>query len=77
MYRQGFFAGAIITNPVHSQVVVDHFYIELFSAFEQTHCDLVQYDSQLVNVALYSRLLNSHQSGVLTELFGCYLAGAK
>ena len=46
----------------------------LFSASEQTHRVLIACDSDWVTVALHSVFLNIHWSGVLTALFGCYMA---
>ena len=43
--------------------------IALFSASEQTHCALAVCESERETAAL-------HRSGVLTVLFGCYMAGA-
>ena len=43
-----------------------HFSTALFSALEHTHCALVVCDSEWETVAFYS--------GVLTMLFGCYMA---
>ena len=56
-------------------VVVDCFYISLFSALEQTHCALVACDSKRVTRFL-QRALNIHQNCVLTALLGRYMAGA-
>ena len=52
---------------------VNRFCIALLSALMQTHCALV---ADGLIVAFYSAFLNSHRSGVLTALFGCYMAGA-
>ena len=46
-------------------VVVDRFYIALFSTLEQTHCSHVILHEW---VAFYSAFLNIHQNGVLTAL---------
>ena len=52
-------------RPVRAiRIIIDRFYIALFSALEQTHCAHVT-------------SLNTHRSGVFTALFGCYTAGAK
>ena len=56
-------------------VVVDRFYIVLFSALAQIHCALVPCDSKRVTSFLF-RVLTIHRSGVRTALFGCYVAGA-
>ena len=41
---------------------IDHFYIALFSALDQTHCTHATCDSELVIVSfLYSKLFNIHQ----------------
>ena len=40
------------------------------------HCTLVACDFKWVTVTFYSVFLNIHRSGVLTALFGCYIAGA-
>ena len=56
--------------------VVDHFYIALFFALEQTHCALVACDSESVTAAFYSAFFYIHPSGVLTVLSGCCMAGA-
>ena len=64
-------------QPLHFiHVVVDHFHTVLLSALKQTHCTNVACDSKWVTVALYNVFLNNHQSGVLTALFGCYVASA-
>ena len=47
-------------------IMIDRFYIALFSALKQTHCTLVA-------VAFYSAVLNIHQNGTLIAPFGCYL----
>ena len=58
-------------------VDVDQFCIALFSAFEQILSALVVCDSKRVTVAFFLlRVLNIHGNGVLTALFGCYVAGA-
>ena len=49
----------------------------LFSALEQTHCTLVTCDSEWATIVFHGAFFNIHQSGVLTALFGCYMAGAK
>ena len=48
---------------------VDHFYTVLFFILKQTHCAFVACDSN-------SMFFNIHQSGVITVLFGYYMAGA-
>jgi len=48
-------------------------YMVLFSASKHTNCAPVVCGSQWVTVALHSMFFNSHQSGVLTALFGCYM----
>ena len=48
----------------------------LFSALKQTHCPLVTCDSKCLTVTFYSAFWNIHWSGVLTALFGCYMAGS-
>ena len=62
-------------KPTWQGCLKDHFYMVLFSAFEQTHCCLVACDSKWVTTFL-QRALNIHQSGVVAALFGCYMAGA-
>ena len=50
---------------------------EVHRIFRQVHCTLVICRLQWVTVAdLHSTFLNVHRSGVLTALFGCYMAGA-
>ena len=51
------------------------FYTVLFSALERTRCARIACDSERVT-SLLQRVLHIHRSGVLTALFGCYLAGA-
>ena len=53
----------------------DHFYLALFSAFDQTHCVSVACDSKWVTVSFLQHVLNIHQSSVRTALFGCYVCG--
>ena len=50
-------------------IMIDRFYIALFSAVKQTHCTLVA-------VAFYSAFLNIHQNGALIAPFGRYMANA-
>ena len=50
-------------------IVIDLFYIALFSALEQTHCALVACGSEGVTVSYYSAFINVHRSGVLTGLY--------
>ena len=57
-------------------VVIDCIYIELVSALMQTGCAHVAYDSEWGTVSFYSAFFNINQSGVLTVLFGCYVASA-
>ena len=54
-------------------VVVDRFCIALFSTLKQTHCAYVACDSNQVTSFL-QRTLNIHPRGVLTALFGSYMA---
>ena len=56
-------------------VVVDQSF-KLFSTLEQTYWALAVCDSEWVTVAFYSAFFNIHQSGVLTALFCCYMAGS-
>ena len=75
-----------VTNHVIIIIIIDHFNIALFSAFEQTHCAHVASCSKWVTILFYSSCfyfififlfcLNIHRSGVLTAIFGCYTAGA-
>ena len=65
---------ACSTAPVIAQVVVDHFYVALFSAFEQTRSSFAACDSEWVTLAFYRAVLNT--SGLLTGLVGCDLIGA-
>ena len=51
-------------------------YMVLFSTSMQTQCALVAWHSSSLTAALHSTLFNAHQNGVLTALFGCYMAGA-
>ena len=50
-------------------------YSALLFTLEQTHCALVACDSEWVT-RFTQLVLNIHCSGVLTALFGCYMAGA-
>ena len=50
-------------------IIVDHFCIALFCAFEQMHCAHVACDSEWVTVAFYNTFFNIHWSGVLTVMF--------
>ena len=56
-------------------IITDRFYIESFSALAQTHCAHLVILSG-VTVAFHSAFWNTHRSGVLTALFGCYMACA-
>ena len=56
-------------------LVLDCFCITLFSTLEQTHNTLVTCDSEWVSSFHYSAFLNSHWRGILTMLFGRYMAG--
>ena len=49
-------------------VIIDCFYIALFSALEQTHCVHVACDTERVAVSFYCALCNIHRSDVLTAL---------
>ena len=51
----------------------DRFYVTLFSALEQTHFALLHVT---LNDCLLARVFNIHRSGILTALFGCYIACA-
>ena len=57
-------------------IIIDSFYIELFSALKQTHC---AHWHVIVNEWLYpfiARIINIHGSDVLVALCGCCMAGA-
>ena len=55
----------------------DRFYIALFFALEQTHCTLVACVYEwMTELCFLMHVLNIYRSGVLTELFGCYMGGA-
>ena len=47
-------------------VIINHFYIALFSALEQTHCARMWF--YMSEYFFYSAFLNIHRSGVLTAL---------
>ena len=64
-------ACALMMNSLADRLV-GRFYIALFCASEQTLCVLVACDTGRMTVA---RFLNIHRSGVLTALFGSYIAG--
>ena len=59
-------------------IIIERFYIALFSALKQTHCAHVARDSEWVTVSFYNAFLNIHRSPVLTAtaLFYCCVAGA-
>ena len=77
--REGVGSGKERFNNIiaHCVRLIGRFYTALFSTLEHTHCALVACgDYKWVTVALYRALLNVHPSGILTELFGCDMAGA-
>ena len=55
-------------------IIVDGFYIALFSALQHTRCALVACHSEWVTSC--SAFSNIHRCSQLTALFGCYTAGA-
>ena len=57
------------TGTEDSTVVVDRFFIVLFSAIEQTHCQFL-IASFVAECSFYGKFLNIHRSDVLTALFG-------
>ena len=76
MNPEGYIRAKVIKRKV-VVVVVDRFYIALFSAIQHSHCA-----HDLSHMILSARLafdsavfLNIHPSGALTALFGCYMAG--
>ena len=65
--------GLLCMHSVKENVVVDCFYIALFSTLEQTHCAHVTWSHVILNewLAFYSAfLLNIHRSGVLQRWHG-------
>ena len=57
------------------RIIIDCFNFALFSALGQTHCAHVACDSEWVTASFYSAF-NIQRNGVLTALFGCYMAAA-
>ena len=68
--RQTFYRKADIRGRRRSGIIIiiDRFYIALFSALEQTHFAHVACDSEGVTVSFYSALFIIHRSGVLAAL---------
>ena len=59
---------------IDTLMVLVGLYIVLLSALEPTHCAFVTCNSEWVTNFLF-HVLNIHQSGVLTVLFGRYMVG--
>ena len=64
-----------VTDSFYGAPWTDSFYVAPLSASEQIHCALITCDSEGVT-SFTQCLLNIHQSGILTALFSCYMAGA-